>query len=383
MLPPAVTLPLIIAHRGASGYHPEHTYSAFKLAIDQGADALEPDLVASRDGVLVIRHENEISLTTDVASRPEFARLRTTKVVNGVSRTGWFTEDFTWAELTTLRSVERLPDIRRGNVVHDGRDRMLRFEELLALVDAQDRPVGVVAEIKDASYFASLGFRLDTMLASALAAAGWTDDERLTVESFELSFFASMRASGVGGRFVYLIKAKGSPADQPDVTYASYLTDEGLRGLASVVDGISVNKLLLLAQDSAGGGTVTDLVSRAHAAGLTIYCWTLRAENEFLGPEHQIGDSPWGIGNWAAEFGLLMASGIDGIFTDQPDLAVIAREQVRVARASVDAEFPKEHVPPRVVPVNRAPVRRAANRVRPPAPLAPSPALATEPIDLS
>ena len=323
----------MIAHRGASGYRPEHTRSAYLLAIEQGADAVEPDLVSTSDGVLVIRHENEITATTDVASHPEFASRRTTKTIEGDSLTGWFTEDFTWAELSTLRARERLPKLRKANRAFEGEDGILRLSDLLELLNAADRRVGLVAEIKHASYFESIGLPLDKLFAAELARAGWADDgiegrARLTVESFETGVLGKVRDRGIRARYVFLLEASGAPADHPDRPYADYLTSEGLAELAGglKLDGISVDKQLLLRTDDAGRTNgVTDLVDRAHAAGLTIFCWTLRAENRFLPADLRRGLSPAAFGNWRHEFALLLGSGIDGVFADQPDLALLAR----------------------------------------------------------
>lgn len=320
--------PLVIAHRGASGYHPEHSESAYRVAIEHGADAVEPDLVASRDGVLVIRHENEMSKSTDVGQRPEFADRRTTKSIDGVSLTGWFTEDFTWAELATLRATEPLPGIRFASLAHSGTEPIIRLQDLLALLDEQDRPVGAVLEIKHAHYFASIGLPLDELLVGTLAAAGWTDDPRLTIESFELTFFDRLRERGVGGRFIYLVESTGVPFDRPHASYASSLTDEGLRELRRHVDGISVSKKLLLRKDEAGRVASTDLVERAHAAGLLVYGWTLRAENQFLHRAHRGVGAASDHGDWPAEFGLILASGIDGVFSDHPDLALEVRRRL-------------------------------------------------------
>lgn len=322
----------MIAHRGASGYRPEHTRSAYLLAIEQGADAVEPDLVSTSDGVLVIRHENEISGTTDVASRSEFASRRTTKTIEGVSLTGWFTEDFTWAELSTLRARERLPRLRKANRAFEGEDGILRLSDLLELLDAAGG-VGLVAEIKHASYFESIGLPLDELFAAELARAGWDSAglegcARLTVESFETGVLGKIRDRGIRARYVFLLEASGAPADHPERPYADYLTAEGLAGLANGLglDGISVDKhLLLRADDARRTNGVTDLVDRAHAAGLTIFCWTLRAENRFLPHDLRLGRSAAAYGNWRHEFAVIMGSGIDGVFADQPDLALLAR----------------------------------------------------------
>lgn len=327
MKPPA----LVIAHRGASGYRPEHTSAAFELAIALGADAVEPDLVATADGVLVIRHENEISGTTDVGSRPEFAELRTTKVIDGNTLTGWFTEDFTWEQLSTLRATERLPGLRPQNTAHAGSG-ILRFADLVRLLDGVDRPVGLVVELKHATYFESVGLPLDELFAAELRHSGWSDNSRLTVESFEETVLGALRTRGIRAPLVFLIESEGAPADQvatrgsDAMPYSAYLGSAELERLSRRVDGISVNKRLLLQPNENGpvGGT-TDLVERAHSVGLSVFCWTLRAENAFLPPALRRGTRPQDFGDWLTEFQLLLRSGIDGVFADQPDLAVRAR----------------------------------------------------------
>ncbi len=329
-LPPAPR-PLVIAHRGASGYRPEHSRAAYDLAIDLGADAVEPDIVATADGVLVLRHENEISSTTDVASRSEFAERRTTKTIDGQKLTGWFTEDFTWPELGTLRVRERLPKLR-SRAFDDG-EGILRLTDLLDLLDARGG-VGMVAELKHASYFESIGLPLDELFAAELSAAGWESDPRLTVECFETRVLGQVRDRGIAARYVFLLEAAGAPSDEVAAhgreakSYSAYLTDAGLAGLAaSGIDGISVDKHLLLAPDAAGrvAGT-TDLVERAHAAGRLVFCWTLRAENAFLPKSLRRAGGSQEFGDWRAEFELIMRSGLDGVFADQPDLAIEVRE---------------------------------------------------------
>jgi glycerophosphoryl diester phosphodiesterase len=326
------TRPLVIAHRGASGYRPEHTRSAYELAVAMGADAVEPDIVPTRDGVLVLRHENEISGTTDVASRPEFGDRKKTKTIDGKKLTGWFTEDFTWHELAQLRSRERLPKIRVSNTTFDGLDGILRLRDLFAILDAADRPVGMVAEFKHASYFASIGLPLDELFAAEAREAGWLDNGRLTLEAFEESILHRLRARGVVGDLVYLLEASGSPADLVGTnarTYASQLTDAGLAELAERVDGISVDKRLLLRVDAAGNTVgITTLVDRAHTAGLSVFCWTLRAENQFLGKNLRRGGAAGAFGDWLGEYQLIMASGVDGVFADHPDLALEARARL-------------------------------------------------------
>lgn len=328
-LPPA-SRPLVIGHRGASGYRPEHSRAAYDLALDLGVDAVEPDIVATADGVLVLRHENEISGTTDVASRPEFADRRVTKHIDGQKLTGWFTEDFTWLELQTLRVRERLPKLRGR--AFDGDEGILRLTDLIDLIDARGG-VGMVAEIKHASYFASIGLPLDELVAAELSAAGWENDPRLTVECFETTVLGQLRGRGIAAQYVFLLEASGAPADELAAhgrdakPFSAYVTDAGLAELAaSGIDGISVNKHLLLVPDADGrvAGT-TDLVERAHAAGLLVYCWTLRAENAFLPKNLRRPGGPAEFGDWRSEFDLIMRSGLDGVFADQPDLAIEVR----------------------------------------------------------
>ena len=323
--------PLIIGHRGASGYRPEHTRSAYELAFALGADAVEPDVVASKDGVLVLRHENEISGTTDVSNRPEFVTRRATKTIDGQVLTGWFTEDFTWAELSTLRAVERLPALRQPSTSFDGHEGILRLSDLMEIVDAAStrsgRPLIMVAEIKHATYFESIGLPLDELFARDVA--GWATTENLVVESFEQSVLLKIRARGVPGRTVFLADREGAPADlvardgKQARSYADHLTDAGLAVLAKEVDGVSVDKRLILGK---GGAATTDIVVRAHAAGLLIFTWTLRAENKFLAKGFRRGALPAEFGDWRSEFQLVIGTGVDGIFVDQPDLALAALE---------------------------------------------------------
>jgi glycerophosphoryl diester phosphodiesterase len=319
--------PLVIAHRGASGYRPEHTAAAYQLAITQGTDAIEPDLVSTSDGVLVVRHENEISGTTDVAKHPEFAGRKTTKTIDGVVLTGWFTEDFTWSELATLRACERLRHIRPGNTRFDGEEGILRLVDLVDLVTAVDRPILMVAELKHATYFDSVGLPLEAGFAAEIAR--WARPNNLVVESFEQSALAKIQALDVPGRVTFLADATGVPADQFGPgrrSYADYLTDAGLARLAAEVDGVSVDKSLLLETD-AGGAVVgtTDLIERARSAGLETYTWTLRAENQFLAKNFRRGLRAKEFGHWEREFDLIMRTGVDGVFADQPDLALRAR----------------------------------------------------------
>ncbi|WP_207454171.1 glycerophosphodiester phosphodiesterase family protein [Herbiconiux sp. SYSU D00978] len=320
MTPPR---PLVIAHRGASGYRPEHSRAAYDLAVTLGADAIEPDIVPTRDGVLVLRHENEIGGTTDVSERAEFADRRTTKTVDGVELTGWFTEDFDWAELKTLTLRERLPGIRPANTTFPPQP-MQRLADLLAILDDAERSVGLVAELKHPTYFDSVGLPLGELFAAELAEAGWAADPRLTVECFERGVLRDIRTRGVVAPIVYLQERRGSAPDlvaslgDDAPTYEQERTDEALAALAGEVDGISVDKGVLLADVN------PPLVPRAHAAGLSVFTWTLRPENRFLAKRHRTGE-PADFGRWAAEFAEIMDTGVDGVFADHPDLALAVR----------------------------------------------------------
>lgn len=329
--------PLVIGHRGAPGYRPEHSASAYRLACELGADAVEPDIVLTRDGVLVVRHENEISGTTDVAQRPEFASRRTTKTVDGKRHTGWFTEDFTWAELSTLRCRERLGRVRPDNRDYDGREPILRLRDVLAIVDEQTAHLGrelqVVVEVKHAAYYLGLGHDIGALLLEELAATGWdARPDRLIIECFELGVLDRLRAAGVAATLVFLAERFGSPADEPVAgepvrSYAWYRSDAGLDLLASRVDGISVAKGNLLRVNALGRAAgPTTLVRRAHERGLRVFTWTLRPENRYLNIRFQtsLRGAEWG--DWQSEFGMVLSSGVDGIFVDHPDLGVAIRE---------------------------------------------------------
>ncbi|MBL3687412.1 glycerophosphodiester phosphodiesterase [Leucobacter zeae] len=329
--------PLVIGHRGAPGYRPEHSAASYRLAFELGADLVEPDIVATSDGVLVVRHENEISGTTDVARHPEFKKRKRTKVVDGQRLTGWFTEDFTWAELSKLRCVERLKRVRPDNREHDGLQPILRLRDVLEIVDEESRrrgrDLGVVVEIKHAQYFLGIGHDLAAMLLEELAAAGWSDrPERLVLESFELGVLDRIRGAGLPASYVFLTESAGAPADEPlngapKRGYGWYRSDEGLDLLAQRVDGISVAKADLIRLDAFGRATgPTSLVQRAHDRGLSVFTWTLRPENRYLSSRFRTSAHPAEWGDWQSEFALVLSSAVDGIFVDHPDLGVAARD---------------------------------------------------------
>lgn len=322
--------PLIIGHRGASGERPEHTMMAYRLAIDEGADCIEPDLVPSKDGVLVCRHENDISGTTNVADHPEFASRRTSKTVDGVAITGWFTEDFTLAELKTLRCKERLPQLRPANTAYDGQEPIVTFEEVLDLALAESRrlgrTIGVVPEIKHATYFDRLGLSHDAPLLKALRDRGHTTaDAPIWIESFETD---NLRRIGgqTAVRRVQLVAPAGVPFNNPALSYADMITDTGLTRIQTYAQAIGVEKTMLLPRDAGGRSTApTDLIDRAHESGLKVFAWTFRAENTFLPLELRNGDAPGAHGDMASELRQLFARGLDGAFCDFPAIGVAAR----------------------------------------------------------
>lgn len=318
--------PLVIGHRGAPGYRPEHSRSSYELAFAMGVDAVEPDVVATKDGVLVIRHENEISGTTDVARHPQFADRRTTKTIDGLPLTGWFTEDFTWDELALLRTRERLPKIRTSSASFDGTQPILRLIDLLEMVRAASvehgREIGLVLEIKHATHFASIGLDLAPLIERDLRAGGWADGELpLVIEAFESTVLAQLRETGIAASFVYLIEASGKPFDlvstlgraAPD--YASAVTPAGLDRLRGQVDGISVNKRMLLHPAST-------IVADAHARGLKVFTWTCRPENTFLSAPFRASGGKAAFGDYEAEWQVIADTGVDGVFVDHPDLGV-------------------------------------------------------------
>jgi glycerophosphoryl diester phosphodiesterase len=315
--------PIIIAHRGASGERPEHTLASYQLAIEQGADFIEPDLVLTRDGVLVARHENEISGTTDVADHPEFASRRTTKAIDGEQVTGWFTEDFTLAELRTLRARERLPQLRPANTSYDGQFLIPTFEEILELARDQSqrtgRRIGVYPETKHPSYFASIGLPHEAPLLTLLARFGYDNaDDPIFIQSFEVGNLE--RLNGLTEvRLIQLISDSGGPADRPGTTYASMLTTDGLAAMARYADGIGPHKDLVISRTMLGAlGSSTGLVARAHAVGLQVHPWTFRRENYFLPLNLRSGLDPRGVGDLSAEMRAFLAEGVDGLFTDNP-----------------------------------------------------------------
>ena len=334
--PPQHAQPVtVFAHRGASGYRPEHTLAAYELAIRMGADYIEPDLVSTKDGVLVARHENEISGTTDVADHPEFAQRKTTKTIDGVAVSGWFTEDFTLRELRTLRAKERLPGVRAGNTRYDGRFQVPTFDEILDLVrregKARGRTIGVAPETKHPTYFRSIGLPLERPLLRSLRLAG-LDSKRskVVIQSFETTNLRQLsRETKV--KLVQLTSATGAPYDlvaQGDPrTYADLMSPAGLRRVATYADWLGPEKNSVIPRDAAGFlARPTSVVDDAHRAGLKVVVYTFRDENQFLPADFRTGDDPNAKGDIFGELQAFFATGIDAVFSDYPDTAVAARD---------------------------------------------------------
>ena len=297
---------IVIAHRGASGERPEHTLESYRLAIEQGADYIEPDLVMTRDGVLIARHENEIGGTTDVAQHPEFASRRRTQTIDGESMTGWFTEDFTLSEIKSLRARERLPELRPQNRRFDGEFSVPTFDEILQLVmqanreNGVNRPVGVYPETKHPAHFAGLGLAqelavLDTLRRYDYATAG----SPVFIQSFDPANLRQLRGM----------------TRLPLVQLLEHELGD-LAGIAEYADAIGIAKSLATAEG----------VRAAHQAGLEVHVWTFRAENEFLPPDLKHGADPAAHGDLDQEIRRFLERGINGFFADFPAMAVRARD---------------------------------------------------------
>ncbi|MFI7237906.1 glycerophosphodiester phosphodiesterase [Streptomyces cyaneofuscatus] len=327
-------VPTVIGHRGASGYRPEHTLGSYQLALDLGAHIVEQDLVPTKDGHLVCRHENDITATTDVADHPEFAGRRATKKIDGVSYTGWFTEDFTLAELKTLRATERIPGNRPDNTLYDGRWTIPTFEEVLRWADKEGRkrgkPVWLYVETKHPTYFRSLGLGLEEPLARLLRRYGRDrKNAPLILQSFEPSSVQRLARLVETPRIVLLSGPTTRPWDFVESgdprTVADLVKPAGLKWIASYAQGIGPTLDLVIPKDAAGRLTApTTLVRDAHARGLLLHPYTLRNENSFLPADFRRGTDPNAYGDIFGAAAAYFATGIDGIFSDHPDTALLA-----------------------------------------------------------
>lgn len=326
-------VPRVIAHRGASGYRPEHTRSAYEQAVALGADGLEVDVVSTADGALVCRHEHEISATTDVAQHPEFAGRRVTRTVPGrADATGWFVEDFTLAELRTLRSRERMPGTRPHNTAYDGLDPVPTLEEVLALVvEARgSRPFGLMVELKHPAYLASLDLGVVEPLLAALADAGLDGPGAdVMLECFEPTALAEL-AGRTGLPLVQLLElADHGPADLAALgdprTYGDLATPAALDEMAGRVTGLGVHTTHVFPLDPAGAtGALSSLVDDGHARGLSVTAFTLRQENRFLPRDLRVGTDPAAPGDLATQVRAFADAGVDGLITDHPDVVAAA-----------------------------------------------------------
>jgi glycerophosphoryl diester phosphodiesterase len=346
--------PTVIAHRGASALRPEHTLAAYQQAIDDGADIIEPDIVITKDGVLVARHENAIAIlnadgsvkeaTTDVVDRPEFAARRATKTIDGKSITGWFTEDFTLAELKTLRARERIPAQRPANVAYNGQFEVPTLQEVIDLAKAAGakagRTIGIAPETKHPTYFQSIGQPLEAPLLAVLEKNGWNHkDAPVFVQSFEVANLQALRQRS-SVRLVQLVAPSGRPYDfvaRGDVEqrgYADLITTEGLQQVARYADVLAPFKTLVVPVKDGLPGAPTDLVERAHAAGLAVHVWTLRPENAFLpaGLKKAPASDATLRGDSQAEITAYLRAGVDGFFTDDAAVGRAAVVAFRPAR---------------------------------------------------
>jgi glycerophosphoryl diester phosphodiesterase len=329
--------PLVFGHRGAAGYRPEHTLASYELGARMGADFIEPDLVSTKDGVLVARHEPEISATTDVADHPEFADRKTTKTIDGTELTGWFTEDFTLAELKTLRAKERIPDIRQHNTLYNGRYEIPTLQEVIDLAKRLSkelhRTIGIAPETKHPTYFKSIGHELEPALVKTLKANGWAGKKApVVIQSFETANLKALNKQ-VDVPLVALLDEKDLvPADVAaaggTTTFGDYATPEGLKGLAEFADWVSPWKPYIVPTDAAGEWLApTSFIDDAHAAGLKVVAYTFRNENQFLPPSLRSSAVASDYGDAFAEYLKFYGLGIDGVFSDNPDTAVAAREE--------------------------------------------------------
>ena len=341
------TTPLVIGHRGASGYRPEHTLASYELAIAQGADVIEPDVVPTRDGQLVVRHESAIAGTTDVAEHRQFADRRVTKTIDGRELTGWFTEDFTLEELMTLRAREPLPQLRPESTAYDGAA-ILTLDEVLDLArrstTLDGRPVGVAPETKHPTYFRSLGLPLEEALVAALNAHGWSRrDDPVVIQSFETGNLKAL-AQRTDVRLEQLVHCAGAPYDLVQArdarTYADLLTPDGLAEISGYADVLGLCKDRMIPRDATGALTApTRVIEDAHDVGLEVSGWTFRRENQFLPRQFRSSDDPAEPGDLQGEIATFLAAGMDSFFSDNPDIGDLARRHA-AATASRTAARP-------------------------------------------
>jgi glycerophosphoryl diester phosphodiesterase len=326
--------PLVIGHRGASALRPEHTLAAYAKAIEDGADFIEPDLVSTKDGALVSRHENEIGGTTDVAAHPEFASRRTSRTIDGHAIEGWFTEDFTLAELKTLRTRERLPELR--GTAFDGQFQIVTLDEIIdfaaAEAVARGRVIGIIPEIKHSTYFQQRGLAMEAKLLATLQAHAYTRTAPVVIQSFEVANLKQLHALlGTDHPNIQLLQLTSAPDEQPGdvlsaggaLTYAQMLTPAGLKDIARYAQILGPGIRSIIPFDAQQDlDKPTDLVRDAHAAGLKVEPYTFRPENHFLPRDKREGEAAamrHDAGS-IAEMRAFLDAGVDGFFTDDPAL---------------------------------------------------------------
>lgn len=324
---------LIYGHRGASALRPEHTLASYAKAIADGADFIEPDLVATKDGVLIVRHENNIAETTDVAAHPEFAGRKTEKLIDGQRHVGWFTEDFTLAELKTVRAKERLGELRPQNAAMDGWFDLVTWAEMIDFTAAESlargRPIGLVPELKHSTYFASIGLPLEDRFLASLAAHHYTRTAPVVIQSFEtanLKYIRQKLGRPANVQLMQLTTGQDvSPADIAKAggnsTYNELMKPEGLAEIARYADILAPDTRSIIPLNADGKlGKPTPVTADAHKAGLLVQPWTFRPENHFLARDFQDGNSPAArnAAGSLAEIRAYLAAGIDGFFTDDP-----------------------------------------------------------------
>lgn len=328
--------PLVIAHRGASAYRPENTLAAFALAIEQGADIVEPDVVITSDGHAIVRHENQLDVTTDVAARDEFVGRRTTKVVDGQERTGWFSEDFTLDEITSLRAIERNPDVRPESTRFDGEEVIPTLRQVLELVAATNEresiDIGVYPEIKQASHFGSLGLDVGAAVLADLEEFGYeTSEDNALIQSAEVETLRELN-DVTDLRLVQLLSSSGAPRDQviknSGLTFADMATPAGLADVAEYADGVAVEKnRYVIPLDESGSldeSATTSFVDDAHEASLFVHVYTFRAGNQFLPTQFRSADGDIALGDVVGEIDAFIRAGVDGFFIDHVDLGRLA-----------------------------------------------------------
>ena len=332
----AIDVPIVIAHRGVPGLRLEHTLPSYVLGIEQGADYIEPDVVSTKDGVLVVRHENEISGTTDVAERREFADRKVAKIVDGVAHVGWFTEDFTLEELKTLRTRERLPQLRPQNIGLAHTLQIITFDEVLDIAARanadREKPVGVYVETKHPTYFAELGLDLNDLLIDALERRELNHETApVIIQSMETSNLAALRER-TPLPLIQLMDRVGGPYDLvasgETCTYTDLAAPAGLAAIAEYANGIGPNKSQVIARDAkAALAAETGLVALAHEFGLLVHVWTMRNENNFLPTDMRMGRDKSAHGDAVAEYLAFLDAGVDVVFSDFTETAVLAREK--------------------------------------------------------